>query len=176
LLVDALYGNVSSMQLALLSFNVLVEQKMKSMSLTRNSLIAVLYAAVAVTGCASTQQPSQTPPSQSAIAQRDHQAHHPQEGATRPSGAAEQGNVAGQSGMVAGTATQSETMGQGSSGQMGMMGQGGQMDMKSMCEMHERMKNAGSPAERSAMMNERMKNMSPEMKQRHMEMMQRQCK
>ena len=69
-------------------------------------------------------------------------------------------------------------MGQGS-GQMGMMGQGGaagQMDMKSMCEMHDRMKNARTPEERSAMMDERMKNMSPEMRQRHMEMMQQQCK
>jgi hypothetical protein len=175
-LVDALYGNASSVHLALLSLNVLVEQKMKSMFRMPNSLIAVLYAAITVTGCAVPQQSSQAPSAQNGITQEDHQAHHPQEAATRPSGAAEQGNVAGQSGMVAGTATQSETMGQGSSGQMGMMGQGGQMDMKSMCEMHERMKNAGTPAERSAMMNERMKNMSPEMKQRHMEMMQRQCK
>lgn len=149
---------------------------MKSMFRTPNSLIAVLYAAITLTGCAATQQPSQMPPSQSGIAQEDHQAHHPQEAVPRPSVAAEQGNVAGQSGRVAGTATQGETMGQGTSGQMGMMGQGGQMDMKTMCEMHEKMKNAGTPAERSAMMNERMKNMSPEMKQRHMEMMQRQCK
>jgi hypothetical protein len=176
LLVDALYGNASSVQLALLSFNVLVEPKMKSMFRTPNSLIAVLYAAITATGCAAPQQSSQTPPPQSRITQEDHQTHHPQDAATRPAGAAAQGNVAGQSGMMGGTATQGETMGQGSSGQMGMIGQGGQMDMKSMCEMHERMKNAGSPAERSAMMNERMKNMSPEMKQRQMEMMQRQCK
>ena len=69
-------------------------------------------------------------------------------------------------------------MGQGG-GQMGMMGQGGaagQMDMKSMCEMHDRMMSARTPEERSAMMNERMKNMSPEMRQRYMEMMQQQCR
>jgi len=62
------------------------------------------------------------------------------------------------------------TMGRG--GQMGMMGN---MDMKSMCEMHDRMMSARTPEERSAMMNERMKNMSPEMRERQVEMMRQQC-
>jgi hypothetical protein len=38
------------------------------------------------------------------------------------------------------------------------------------------MMSARTPEERSAMMNERMKNMSPEMRQRYMEMMQQQCR
>ena len=61
-------------------------------------------------------------------------------------------------------------------GQRGMMGQGGQMDMKSMCDMHQRMKNSRTPQERAAMMNETMGNMTPEMRQRHLEMMEQQCR
>lgn len=49
------------------------------------------------------------------------------------------------------------------------------MDMKSMCELNERMKNA-TPQERSAMMAQYMGNMTPEMRQRHFEMMERQCR
>ena len=112
---------------------------MKSMFRKPYFLIAVISAAVTLTGCAGTQD-------------------------------------ANQSGMMGGASAQGGMMSQGSGGQMGMMGQGGQMDMKSMCEMHDKMKNAGTQAERSAMMNERMKNMSPEMQQQHMEMMQKQCK
>ena len=72
-------------------------------------------------------------------------------------------------------------MGRGAStGQMGMMGGGasgqmGMMDRKSMCEMHHRMMTAKTPAERAAMMDERMKNMSPETRQKHLEMMKQQC-
>jgi hypothetical protein len=67
------------------------------------------------------------------------------------------------------------TMGRGGpgGGQMGMMGN---MDMKSMCEMHDRMMNAKTPEERSAMMNEHMKNMPPEMRERQIEMMRQQCR
>jgi hypothetical protein len=152
-----------------------MEKKMKSMFRTPSSLTAVFFAIFSVTGCADTQHLNEGPPT-SAIPQKDHQIHHPQGGTTQRSSATEQGNVTGQNGVMGGTGTQAGMMSQGSSGQMGMMGQGGQMDMKAMCEMHERMKNAATPAERNAMMNERMKNMSPEMKQQHMETMQRQCK
>jgi hypothetical protein len=76
----------------------------------------------------------------------------------------------GQGGMMGGG--QGGMMG---GGQGGMMGQGGQMDMKSMCELNERMKNA-TPQERSAMMAQYMGNMTPEMRQRHFEMMERQCR
>lgn len=65
----------------------------------------------------------------------------------------------------------SGAMSSGSSGdQMGMM------DMKTMCDMHQKMMSARTPEERSAMMNENMKNMSPEMMQKQMEMMQEKCK
>jgi len=115
------------------------------------SLVAVLAAAAALAGCAANQAQPQTGDG--------HKEHHPAGAAAQPSGGM---------GM----------MGQGGGGQMGMMGQGGagQMDMKSMCEMHGRMKSARTPEERGAMMDERMKGMSPEMRQRQMEMMQQQCK
>ena len=66
------------------------------------------------------------------------------------------------------------------SGQMGMMsgssdGMTSSMDPKAMCDMHKKMMNA-SPSERQAMMNDWMKQMSPEMRERHMQMMQEQCK
>lgn len=64
----------------------------------------------------------------------------------------------------------------GSMGRGGSAGQMGMMDAKSMCEMHDRMMSAKTPAERTAMMDERMKNSSPEERQRHMEMMKQQCK
>lgn len=115
-----------------------------------SSLIAVLAAAAALAGCAANQTQPKTGD--------EHKEHHPAGAVAQPSGGM---------GM----------MGQGGGGQMGMMGQGGgQMDMKSMCTMHDRMKNARTPEERGAMMDERMKGMSPEMRQRHMEMMQQQCK
>lgn len=50
------------------------------------------------------------------------------------------------------------------------------MDMKSMCEMHEKMMHAKSADERQAMMSERMKTMSPEMMKKQMDMMDQQCK
>ena len=157
---------------------------MKFMSGKPISLMAILFAATALAGCAATQQRSQEPSSQGSITQEEHQAHHPQGAAAQPSGTTGQGGMmgGGQGGMMGGG--QGGMMGGGQGGMMGggqggMMGQGGaagQMDMKSMCEMRDRMRNARTPEERSAMMNERMKNMSPEMRQRYMEMMQQQCR
>lgn len=49
------------------------------------------------------------------------------------------------------------------------------MDMKTMCDMHEKMKTK-TPEEQKAMMDEHMKTMSPEKKQEHMTMMQEKCK
>ena len=48
-------------------------------------------------------------------------------------------------------------------------------DMKAMCNMHEKMMAAKTPEERLAMMDERMKAMSPEMMQKHMGMMKEKC-
>ena len=51
----------------------------------------------------------------------------------------------------------------------------GAMDMQSHCEMHKKMMSDKSPAEQQAMMNEHMKSMTPEMRQR-MQAMHEQCK
>ena len=149
---------------------------MKFMSGKPISLMAILFAATALAGCAATQQRSQEPSSQGSITQEEHQAHHPQGAAAQPSGTTGQGGMmgGGQGGMMGGG--QGGMMGGGQGGMMGQGGAAGQMDMKSMCEMRDRMRNARTPEERSAMMNERMKNMSPEMRQRYMEMMQQQCR
>jgi hypothetical protein len=78
---------------------------------------------------------------------------------------------------AAASATSPGGMGQGGpAGQMGMMsGADGQMDMKSMCEMHNKMMGSKTPEQQKAMMDDHMKSMSPEMKQHHMDMM-KQCK
>lgn len=52
----------------------------------------------------------------------------------------------------------------------------GSMDMQAMCDMHKDMMNSKSLAERQAMMEQRMKSMSPEMRRQHMEMMEVKCK
>jgi len=61
----------------------------------------------------------------------------------------------------------------GAGNQMGMMRS---MDMKSMCDMHRNMMGSTSPAERDAMMEQRMPSMSPEMRRQHMEMMDAKCR
>jgi hypothetical protein len=148
---------------------------MKSMSRNRCSLLAIILAATALVGCAATPQQSQEAPSQGGITQQEHQAHHPQGATGQAAGVTGQGATVGQGGMMGGAGGQGGMMGQGAGGQMGMMGQGGQMDMKSMCDLHEKMKNA-TPQQRSAMMDQYMKNMTPEMRQRHFQMMDQQCK
>ncbi len=50
------------------------------------------------------------------------------------------------------------------------------MDMKAMCEMHQKMMSTKTPEERQAMMDQHMKSMSPEKMKAHMEMMQNKCK
>lgn len=64
-------------------------------------------------------------------------------------------------------------------GKMGMgagpMGKGMMMsdaEMKSICDMHEKMMGAKTPEERRSLMTEHMKTMSPETMKKHMEMMQ----
>lgn len=51
----------------------------------------------------------------------------------------------------------------------------GTMDMQSMCAMHKKMTSGKTPAEQQAMMQEKMKSMTPEMRQR-MHAMHEQCK
>jgi hypothetical protein len=49
------------------------------------------------------------------------------------------------------------------------------MDKDAMCTMYRNMQNAPTDEQRHEMMERNMQNMSPEMRQRHMEMMQKQC-
>ena len=135
---------------------------MKTMPRKLVALIATLSTVAALAGCAATQQQGGQAAPQGGISQEEHQTHHPQGTAAQPSAATGAGTAGMQGGMMG--------------GQGGMMGQGGQMDMKSMCDMHQRMKNARTPQERGAMMNETMKNMTPEMRQRHFEMMEQHCR
>lgn len=90
-------------------------------------------------------------PGKGPASEADHKAHHPEQNSpVKPSSAARP--VAPQKGMA------------------------GSSDMKSMCEMHKNMMSAKSPAEREAMMEQKMKSMSPEMRRQHMEMMSEMCK
>lgn len=85
----------------------------------------------------------------------DHKAHHPGTSeSTVPSSTPQAGPAS-------------------NAGQMGMMGS---MDIKSMCDMHKNMMSARTPSEREAMMDQRMKSMSPEMRQKHLSMMEEKCK
>jgi hypothetical protein len=68
----------------------------------------------------------------------------------------------------------------GSAAGCGMMtdcaaAQGQPMDKDTMCAMYRDMQNAPNDAARQAMMDRRMQGMSPEMRQRHMDMMRQQC-
>jgi hypothetical protein len=140
----------------------LQEAIMKSMSFKLSALLATLSAVAALAGCAATQQQGREAPAQGGISAEQHESHHPQDTTAQPFPATGAGTTGRQDGMMG--------------GQGGMMGQGGQMDMKSRCDMHERMKNARTSQERGAMMNETMKNMTPEMRQRHVEMMEQRCR
>ena len=140
---------------------------MPLMPFNPKTLIAAVLTVAALAGCAATQQTGRDAPSRRGVSQEEHRAHHPQDTSAQPPATTGGGTAARQGGMMGG---QSGMMG----GQGGMMG--GQMDMKSMCDMHERMKRSRTPQERGAMMDDAMKNMTPEMRQRHMEMMERQCR
>jgi hypothetical protein len=68
----------------------------------------------------------------------------------------------------------------GSAAGCGMMtdcaaAQGQTMDKDAMCAMYRDMQNAPNDQARQAMMDRRMQGMSPEMRQRHMDMMRQQC-
>ncbi|WP_048441022.1 hypothetical protein [Caenimonas sp. SL110] len=72
-------------------------------------------------------------------------------------------------------ADKSAKPGMGGMGGMGGSGGMGMMDMQQKCEMHKKMMAGKSPADQQAMMQERMKAMTPEMRQR-MEAMHQQCR
>ena len=124
---------------------------MKSIFQSAGSLVFALIAAAALTSCAATQE--------------EHLQHHPEAASATSPGGMGRGSSTGQTGMMG-----------GADGKMGMMGGAdGQMDMKSMCKMHNNMMSSKTPEQQRAMMDDHMKSMSPEARQKHMEMMQ-QCK
>ena len=76
-------------------------------------------------------------------------------------------------------ASQDSTMMSGGSGGMmagGSDGKMSMMDMKSMCEMHNKMMSSKTAEERKTLMDTRMKDMSLEMREKHMAMMMEKCK
>lgn len=138
------------------------------------ALIAALLAVATLAGCAATQQEGRRAPSQGGVSQEEHRAHHPQGATAQPPAATGAGTADRQGGMMGGQGGMMGRQGGMMGAQGGMMG--GQMDMKSMCDMHEKMTRSRTPQERSAMMDDTMKNMTPEMRQRHLDMMERQCR
>ena len=77
-------------------------------------------------------------------------------------------------GMMGGGTTGSQA-GCGSAGQAAGPGGIQHMDKDAMCAMYRRMQNAPTEQERHEVMERNMQGMSPEMRQRHMEMMRQQC-
>ncbi|NRR28929.1 hypothetical protein HSX11_01910 [Oxalobacteraceae bacterium] len=51
----------------------------------------------------------------------------------------------------------------------------GMMDKTAMCEKHKKMMSGKTPDEQKAMLEERMKSMPPEMKEKHLAMMREKC-
>lgn len=138
--------------------------------------LAALAAAASLVACA-------TPPGG-----QDHAEHHPGQSAdTAAAGSA--GTPSAQAGMMGGSmaGSQGGCGMMGSQGGCGMMGSsqaasqaagaGGmqQMNKEEMCAMYRNMRNAPNEQARQAMMDQRMRGMSPEMRQQHMEMMRQQC-
>lgn len=80
------------------------------------------------------------------------------------------GDAAHQMGGMSGGQSGAATMSGAPSGQM----KPGQMDMDAMCAMHRDMQKM-PPEQHRAMMDEKMKGMTPEMREQHMEMMRRHC-
>lgn len=141
---------------------------MKSIFRSADSLVAIFVVVAALTGCA--------------VIRAEHKQHHPAAFTADAPGGMARGNSTEQMGRMGSASPngQKGMMGGDTNGQKGMMGSGansqmGMMDKKSMCEIHNKMMTARTPAERTAMMDDRMKNMSPEARQKHIETMSRQC-
>jgi len=137
---------------------------MKPMFRKSVPLIAIFVVVTALAGCAATQATESGQATRaSQPTQEEHQAHHPESATPKPAEKMGLGSSGDQSGM----------MGRSAGGKPEMMGN---MDMKSMCDMHNKAMQEKTPEQQAEMMNEHMKSMSPDMRRRHMEMMQEQCK
>jgi hypothetical protein len=87
-----------------------------------------------------------------------------------PSGAS-----SAQPGMMSGTMGSHGGSGMMGAGTAGAQGEMQHMDKASMCAMHRNMQNAPNEQARQAIMDRQMQGMSPEMRQRQMDMMRQQC-
>jgi hypothetical protein len=117
-------------------------------------ILAGLAATVVLVGCASP-------------GAGDHGEHHPPQSESASGSSAAMGGTMG-AGMT------------GSAAGCGMMtdcaaAQGKPMDKDAMCTMYRNMMSAPDDKARQSMMDRQMQGMSPEMRQRHMEMMKQQC-
>ena len=103
-----------------------------------------------------------------------HARHHPGTtvNATAPAAAATSSAPGGTGG-----ATAQGTPGCAMMGGAGPAGCGGMraMDKEAMCAMHRNLRDAPDEAARQALMERHMRGMSPDMRQRHMEMMRQHC-
>lgn len=118
-----------------------------------------------------------------------HGQHHADQSTNAPVSSSSAGSSA-QGGMMGGAMTGSQSgcsmMGEGATGSQagcGMMGDSKSaaagsmphMDKDAMCAMYRSMQNASTEQERHEMMERNLQGMSPEMRQRHLEMMRQQC-
>ncbi len=96
---------------------------------------------------------------------------------TTESGSAAAGTT--MQGGAAGTAMQAAAAPGANTGpfyNQGATGQAGMADRQTMCAIHSQMMAARTPEERQALMAQHMRDMSPEMQQRHLQMMGEQCR
>jgi len=105
---------------------------------------------------------------------QDHGAHHPGQSASTMAGS--QGSCGMMGGATAGNQAGCDMMGGSQAGgQTGSAAGMHQMNKEDMCAMYRSMRDAPNEQARQAMMDRNMEAMSPEMRQRHMEMMRQQC-
>jgi hypothetical protein len=107
---------------------------------------------------------------------QNHGQHHPGQSATSAATVpAPPGASSSQGSMMGGPMTRSHggcsMMGGGRAAPGGMQ----HMDKEAMCSMYRSMRDAPSEQERRTMMERNMQSMSPEMRERHLEMMRQEC-
>jgi hypothetical protein len=144
--------------------DVLASEQEYAMQMNTVSSILAALSVACLAGCA-------TPDGSS-----DHARHHPGPpvDATAPGPA----GVAAQGGSAAGTLMAGQAgcgMAAGSKAGSGVGCGMSHMDKEAMCAMYRGMRDAPTEAARQAMMDRQMQDMSPEMRQQHLEMMRQHC-
>ena len=125
---------------------------MKTRPIRPMCILAGLLAAAGLSACTAMQQ------------DQDHPRHHPGRSVDAMAPSAGQHSARGETGggMMGGSAA-------------GVTGSMGPDDKEAMCARYRGMRDAPDEPARQAMMHKEMGAMSPEMRQRHMDMMRRQC-